>query len=80
MIVAAEKVLPQLRDLALYATGVALGVSLAFALALVGTVRASEARRSGSSAAALPWSLLALAGYLAFAALAIKGIKVVTTK
>lgn len=80
MILAADAVLPQLGDLALYATAVALGVSVAFSLALVGTVRASEARRGGSTLAALPWSLLALLGYAAFLALAVKGVAVVTTK
>ena len=80
MITAADAVLPQLRDLALYATVVALGVSFSFAIALVGTVRASDARRAGNTAAALPWSLLALIGYAAFAVLAVKGVLVVTTK
>lgn len=80
MMAADPSVTSQIADLALYATAVTLGVSLAFALALVGTVRASEARRDGSAATALPWSILAFLGYAAFAALAIKGIIVVTTK
>lgn len=80
MILAVQSVSSQLADLALYATITALGVSLSFALALVGTVRASEARRAQRMASAVPWSLLALLGYGAFAALAVKGIIVVTQK
>ncbi len=80
MILAAQSVSSQLVDLVLYATIATLGVSLSFALALVGTVRASESRRGGSVAGAVPWTLLAVLGYAAFAALAVKGIIVVTQK
>lgn len=80
MILAAQSVASQIGDLALYATVVTLGVSMSFALALVGTVRASEARREGGGLIAVPWSVLAILGYGAFIALAVKGIVVVTQK
>ena len=62
MILAAQSVSSQLADLVLYATITTCGVSLSFALALVGTVRASESRRGGSVAGAVPWTLLAVLG------------------
>lgn len=80
MILAAQSVAQQIADLVLYATVVTLGVSLAFALALVGTVHASDARRDQRVLRAIPWTILALAGYAAVAAFAIKGILVVTKK
>lgn len=80
MIVAAQSVAEQIADLILYATVVTLGVALSFALALIGTVRATERRRDGHLAAALPWTVLALAGFAAFIAFAVKGIIVVTQK
>ncbi len=80
MILAAQSVAEQIADLVLYATVVTLGVSLAFALALIGTVHASDARRDQRVVRAVPWTILAVLGYAAIVALAVKGILVVTKK
>ena len=80
MILAAQSVAQQIADLVLYATVVTLGVSIAFALALIGTVHATDARRERRTVAAIPWTVLAVLGYAAFVAFAVKGITVVTKK
>lgn len=80
MILAAQSVSEQIADLILYATIVTLGVAMSFALALVGTVQAADARRAGRTGAAVPWGLLALLGYAAIIGFAVKGLIVVTQK
>lgn len=80
MILAAQSVTEQIADLVLYATVVTLGLSLAFAFALIGTVHATDARREHRTVAAIPWTVLAVLGYGVFIALAVKGIVVVTQK
>ena len=80
MILAAQSVAEQIADLVLYATVVTLGVSITFALALIGTVRAGDARREHRVAAAIPWAVIAALSFAAVLAFAIKGITVVTKK
>ncbi len=70
----------QLLTLAGEGLGVAVGVSFCFSLALVGTIRATDARREGRRAAVLPWTALALVAYAAFGALAVLGVLVVIDK
>jgi hypothetical protein len=71
---AEDSVAQQLLTLTAEALGVTVGVTLCFSLALVGTIRANDARRDGRTAAALPWTavaLLAFAGFGLFTVLAV---------
>jgi hypothetical protein len=77
---AAESVAHQLLTLAWQGLGVTIGVTLCFSLALVGTIRASEARREGHNVAVLPWTALALVAYAAFALFAVLAVVVVVDK
>ena len=79
-ILAAESVGQQLLTLAAEGLGFAVGASLCFSLALVGTIRASDARRRGHMTAAVPWTALALLSYATFAALVTLGLLVVVDK
>ncbi len=77
---AENSVAQQLLTLAAEGFLVAVGVSLFFSLALVGTIRATDARRDGRTAAALPWTVLALLAYTGFFAFAVLGVLVVVDK
>lgn len=77
---AAQSVGEQLLQLAAQGLGVAVGVSFCFSLALVGTIRATDARRAGKTGAVLPWTLLALAAYVGFGLLLVLGVLVVVDK
>lgn len=57
-----------------------IGVTGAFAFAILGTTRASEARRAGSGGAAGVYGLLAFAAALAVAAAVVFGVVVMTAK
>ena len=70
----------QLLQLAAQGLGVAVGVCFCFSLALVGTIRATDARRAGRARAVLPWTVLALTAYAAFGLLAVLGVLVVLDK
>ena len=70
----------QLLTLTAQGFGVAVGVSLAFSLALAGTIRATDARRAGHHRAVLPWTILALVAYAAFGVLVVLGVLVVVDK
>lgn len=80
MILATQTVAEQIADLVLYATAVTLGVSISFALALIGTMHATDARREQRTLRAVPWTILALLGYVAVLVCAAKGILVVMKK
>jgi hypothetical protein len=77
---AAESVGQQLLTLAWQGLGVTIAVTFCFSFALVGTIRASEARRDGHNAAVVSWTLLAVIAYAAFAAAAVLAIAVVVDK
>ena len=79
-LLAAESVGHQLLTLAWQGLGVTIGVTLCFSLGLVGTIRASEARRDGHNAAVVPWTLLAVLAFAAFAAFAVLAVAVVVDK
>jgi hypothetical protein len=70
----------QLLTLTLEGLGVTIGVTLAFSLALVGTIRATEARGRRSTAAALSWSAIAVLAYATFLGFAVLGVLVVVDK
>ena len=77
---AAKTVAEQLLQLAAEGLIVTIGVTLCFSLALVGTVRAGDARRDGRNARLVSWSLLAAICFVAFAGFVVLGIAVVTHK
>ena len=77
---AADSVGQQLLTLTWQGLGVTIGVTLCFSLALVGTIRASDARREGHNAAVVPWTVLALLAYTAFAGFAVLAVLVVVDK
>jgi hypothetical protein len=70
----------QLLTLTLQGMGVTIGVTLAFSIALVGTIRATEARGRQSTAAALSWSVMAVLAYATFIGFAVLGVLVVVDK
>ena len=70
----------QLIELAARGLGVAVGVTFCFSLALVGTIRATDARRAGRTGVVLPWTLVALAAYAGFGLLVVLGVLTVVDK
>jgi hypothetical protein len=58
----------------------ALGVSLSFSLMIMGSGRASEARRNGAGVAAMLYSLVALLATIAFTAVVVFGVVVIVKK
>ncbi len=65
----------------LYVAPVAvLLVTVAYSLVIVGTARASDARRDGAPAAAFAFSTLAVFGFVVFMAAMVFGISIITTK
>jgi hypothetical protein len=80
MRLAADSVAQQLFTLAWQGLSVTIGVTLCFSLALVGTIRASDARRAGHNAAIVPWTVLALVAYAAFIGFAVLAVLVVVDK
>jgi hypothetical protein len=57
-----------------------LAVSMAFALLILGISRAGDARRDRAGAAAVAYSALAIVSALAFFAVVVYGIEIITTK
>lgn len=81
MLVAAEDAISkQLLTLGVEGLGVAVSVTMFFSIALVATIRASDARKERGVAAAIPWTVVAVLAYAAFAALVILGVRVVVNK
>ncbi|CAB4930278.1 unannotated protein [freshwater metagenome] len=71
---------PDLLQLIWEGTAVAVAVTLAFSLAVVGITRAGEAKESGRTIALAGWSLLGVLGLLGFVAAAVLAVHVVTNK
>ena len=69
-----------LLDLVLVAPIAAIAVSLAFALALRGTAKASETARAGGGSSAFAWGVLAVVASLTVLAAIVFGIGVIVTK
>jgi hypothetical protein len=80
IVLAAESVAEQLLTLAAQGFGVAVGVILAFSLALSATIRVTDARRAGHRAAVLPWTVVALVAYAAFGLMVVLALFVVVDK
>jgi hypothetical protein len=58
----------------------ALAVSLSFSLVIMGSGRATDARRAGSGTAAMLYSLVALLATAAFVAVVVFGVVVIVKK
>jgi hypothetical protein len=58
----------------------ALAVSLSFSLMIMGSARATEARRTGAGATAMLYSVVALLATVAFAAVVVFGVVVIVKK
>ena len=82
MIPLAEKVVEwdKLLQVVYSALSVALGVALAFSLAVAGATRFTDERRHGAPARAALWALLAGVGLAVCAAAVVLGIVVMTAK
>lgn len=80
MIPAAESLASQLAQLIAEGLIVSFGVTLCFSLALVGAIRASEARNDRRAASLVSWSLLAVVAFAAFSAFVVLGVLVVANK
>ena len=55
-------------------------VTVAYALVIVGTARAGDARREGASGLAFAFSTMAVLGFAVFMAAMVFGISIITTK
>jgi hypothetical protein len=58
----------------------ALAVSLSFSLLILGSARATDARREGAGGVATLYGALALVAGVAFCAAVVYGISIITTK
>jgi hypothetical protein len=58
----------------------ALAVSITFSLIIMGSARASDARRTGAGTTAMLYSVVALLGTVGFAAVVVFGIVVIINK
>ena len=70
----------KLGQVVLYSLGAGVGVSLCFALAILGATRFTEVRRSGGGAAAIGYAALAVLGLVVTLGAAVAGIVVMTSK
>ena len=70
----------KLGQVVLYSLGAGVGVSVCFALAVVGATRFADSRRDGGGAAAVGYALLAAVGLAATVAAVVIGIIVMTSK
>jgi hypothetical protein len=70
----------KLGQVVLYSLGAGVGVSLCFALAILGATRFTEVRRGGGGAAAIGYAALAALGLAVTLGAVVAGIIVMTSK
>jgi hypothetical protein len=69
-----------LLELLWVAPAATIAVSFAYSLCIVGVARSNDARRSGDAATATAWGALAVVSVVAFAAIVVIGVLVITHK